>query len=678
MKRFAARLACLALFPALLCSLSGCSGSGSSTGSGGSGTPAAPTITSFTAYPTTITAGASTNLTAVFANGTGVITPGNLAVASGVAINVTPTANTTYTLTVTGTAGSPVTATTAVTVNPAVSLAAKIGVNIGWVTDWDPTQMFADAMKEARRFGSVSKPYDETATVDTNGWPTQDAGVLIDTVGGQSWMAGSYALRFTGQATVQAWGDANVSVGTVNYDSASNTSTATVTVNPAFKQMGLIFTNTKRTPASATGSGITNVQLMRPTINGTPHPFDALFTDRFLARLKYFSALRMMDYLQTNSSTEQVWSDRSIPSNASQQQTPPNMSHNLSSALTGGSYEYAIQLANETGKDLWLTIPHLAFGGTYAFSSTTWASNLALLLKYGSDASGNPYTGPNGSTGTNPQPTTGPVNPPLNPGLHVYVEWSNEFWSGVGNQTTWIQQQAQAAIDASDPDLDWDHDSNLSDIEHRINAKGVMLIANAFANVYGSANFGTVFRPILAGQIAYDATYSAGLDYLTQRHGGAGQYVWAVGGAPYVDYNGDTQGNTMTAAQIISGMQSYQTANVAPWIANLESLAKSYNLAGGMLAYEGGEGAIYQTKAAANAQIQPAMRGITTTVLDSWFSQGGGMFFYYKLCSADTWGLAEDISYDIDADSGYTPDPATSTEAQPKWGAIKQVATLGQ
>jgi hypothetical protein len=71
------------------------------------------------------------------------------------------------------------------------------------------------------------------------------------------------------------------------------------------------------------------------------------------------------------------------------------------------------------------------------------------------------------------------------------------------------------------------------------------------------------------------------------------------------------------------------------------------------------------------------MRGVTTTILDSWFAQGGGPFFYYKLCSADDWGLAEDISYDIDADSGYTANPATSTEQYPKWGAIKQVATTG-
>ena len=42
-----------------------------------------PTISSFVAAPPTITVGGSSMLTAVFANGTGVITPGNIAVTSG-------------------------------------------------------------------------------------------------------------------------------------------------------------------------------------------------------------------------------------------------------------------------------------------------------------------------------------------------------------------------------------------------------------------------------------------------------------------------------------------------------------------------------------------------------------------------------------------------------------------
>ena len=644
---------------------------------------AAPTITSFTANPTSIASGEPSSLIGVFAHGAGVITPGNIAVTSGTAIAVTPTATTVYTLTVTNSLGTAVTASTTVTVTSALSAAANLGVNIGWVYDWDPQQMFADAMKQARKFGSASAPYLENAAVDAQGWPTQDAGVIIftntpNTANQLAWMDGSYTLSFTGQADVQAWDDPDVSAGAVTYDSTTNTSTATVTVSAGFQQIALVFTNTQRGPTTPLNGGIANVSLMRPMMNGSPHPPGTLFTDRFLNRLKYFTALRMMDYLQTNGSTEAVWTDRAIPADASQQEVPPHASGNRQPQyVTGASYEYAIQLANQTGKDLWLNIPHLAFGGAYQFTSTTWATNLALLLKYGSDANGNPYTGVNGSTGSNPQPADGPVNAPLNSGLHVYIEWSNEFFSGVNTQATWIQQQAQAAITAKDPDLDWDHDTNVNDLEWRINAKGDMLIANAFASVYGSSSFGSVYRIIFGGQLANSGTY-AGLAYLQSQHGGANQYVWAVAGAPYDDFNGDTPGNTLTGSEIVSGMQAYQTSYVEPWDTALDSIAANYSLQGGMVAYEGGQGAQNQTSGAAAAQTLPAMRGVTTTILDSWFTQGGGPFFYYKLCSADDWGLAEDISYDIDADPGYNSNPAGSTEQDPKWGAIKQVATTGQ
>jgi hypothetical protein len=76
----------------------------------------APTITSFVASPAKITAGVSSSLTGVFANGTGVITPGNITVTSGIAVSVSPTTTTTYTLTVTPSSGTAVTQTVTVTV----------------------------------------------------------------------------------------------------------------------------------------------------------------------------------------------------------------------------------------------------------------------------------------------------------------------------------------------------------------------------------------------------------------------------------------------------------------------------------------------------------------------------------------------------------------------------------
>ena len=98
-----------------LASLTGCG-----TASSSQTTP--PSITSFTANPTSITNGSSSTLTGVFANGTGVITPGNLPATSGVGVTVSPTATTTYTLTVTPASGTAVTAPATITVNPAPTI----------------------------------------------------------------------------------------------------------------------------------------------------------------------------------------------------------------------------------------------------------------------------------------------------------------------------------------------------------------------------------------------------------------------------------------------------------------------------------------------------------------------------------------------------------------------------
>jgi hypothetical protein len=82
----------------------------------------APMITSFGASPGTIALGTSSSLTAVFANGTGVITPGNITVTSGTAVSVSPTTTTIYTLTVTPPLGTAITQTTTVSIQSLVTV----------------------------------------------------------------------------------------------------------------------------------------------------------------------------------------------------------------------------------------------------------------------------------------------------------------------------------------------------------------------------------------------------------------------------------------------------------------------------------------------------------------------------------------------------------------------------
>ena len=99
----------------------GCGGGGQSVTQPPTPTPPlAPVITSFAATPTTITAGGSTTLTPVYANGTGVITPGNPACSSTTGVTVNPLVTTSYTLTISNSAGVTVAQSCTVTVNEVV------------------------------------------------------------------------------------------------------------------------------------------------------------------------------------------------------------------------------------------------------------------------------------------------------------------------------------------------------------------------------------------------------------------------------------------------------------------------------------------------------------------------------------------------------------------------------
>ncbi|MGD0095117.1 MAG: Ig-like domain-containing protein [Terracidiphilus sp.] len=105
----------------------------------------APVITSFTANPTVITAGGSASLTGFFADGTGLVTPGKITIASGTAVSVSPTQTTTYTLTVMGVSGSTAAQSATVTVNATPTAQTITFANPGTQTVGTPLTLSATA-----------------------------------------------------------------------------------------------------------------------------------------------------------------------------------------------------------------------------------------------------------------------------------------------------------------------------------------------------------------------------------------------------------------------------------------------------------------------------------------------------------------------------------------------------
>jgi hypothetical protein len=516
---------------------------------------------------------------------------------------------------------------------PGVGLAAArqpappppLGVNLGVVSDWDPGQPFADAMKSARHFGSPGAPYDEKASVDANGWPTGDAGVVV--MVGVPHMGGTYRLSFTGQARVAtvAASDRQTRVGRLNYDAGSRRTTAEVVVGPAEQNLFLSF--------SGQAGGVKNVQLLRPG-----HAVTETFSQPFLARLGKFGVVRFMDFTQANGNPQVEWGDRSRPGYASQQKRPDG-------AAAGAAWEYVVLLANQAGKDIWINVPHQA--------SDDYVKKLAQLLRHGSDGV-SPY----------PSPQARPIFPPLAPGLKVYVEWSNELWNGGFSQSAWLGQRAEAAIAAGDPDLLWDGNRNRYAIMFRLVGRRSMQISDLFRGVFGDGEMMTRIRPVLPAQLANSGTLSEPLAYLAARHGGAARSLYAVTGAAYVTVFNDDAGNRtgLNLDTIFSEMTSYAEVNARAWMKTFAKLGRDHGLK--LLAYEGGQhltGA-GSTDAKLAAQLDPRMKDLLLLNYANWRASGGELFVYYNLCSGwnrhGAWGLSSDVT----------------SEAGPKWAAISELA----
>ena len=439
-----------------------------------------------------------------------------------------------------------------------------LGVNLG-----ADAQLFTDAMKTARPTWDMTG--DGDCPLDANGWPTKDCGVYVWE--GQANNDGTYKLIFNGQA------DVNVSLGyaTVSnkqYDASSNTTTATLTVtDTGAENFHLNFTNTQRDANSATNTGVTNVQLFKPTSEGSSTPFDSsqIFTPWYKQALAPYDYLRFMAGTNWNKSTN--WSDRTTVNYSTQRKILPGESNFEGNLM---AFEYMVELANETGKDLYVVVPDRA--------TDDYVTKLAQLILYGSDGT-NPYT----STQSNP------VWKPLNSNLNVYVEYTNEAWNFVFDQAHDIADAATAEVQNNPGSpLSYDGNTNSDVIRYRYYARRAMQVSSLFRSVFGDSAMLTRVRPLLEWQYANLNSSAEDLllflnDYYNNADGV--QHVsnphpvsysfWGAGGAVYYHSNND---NASTVDGIYnSGIPSDDYRDTL----DVESLwAHAYGLH--FMAYEGG------------------------------------------------------------------------------------------
>jgi hypothetical protein len=296
-------------------------------------------------------------------------------------------------------------------------------MNLEHIRDWSPAWMFTDAFKESRPWmpmvynaatGQVTPDLNHILplSLDSRGWPTalaqgtnaqgQPLYQLLDTVmfdGLQgAYARGVYTAQWDGTGSLRFGGDAIVLSTSTTPDGHHR---AVLQVTPANQGIRLeLLTESTTDP-------IRNIHVWMPDYNGQsfvgqvwqPGASFSPFHPLFLQRLAPFHTLRFMQEQDTITSQVQHWSDRK-PWDYETQMTWQYSFQN------GLAPEYMVELCNELKANLWINVPHMA--------QDDFIQNEAIF-----------------------------VRDHLNPGLKVYVEWSNEVWNGAPGfmPHQWVLQQ---------------------------------------------------------------------------------------------------------------------------------------------------------------------------------------------------------------------------------------------
>jgi len=467
-----------------------------------------------------------------------------------------------------------------------------LGANLPAIADYSFTPVYANLLHQARKFGSAAAPWDGTAPLEPDGWPSGDFGVVL-MIGASktSGNVGTYHLSFDGKAQVAAAASSAKVLG-LTYDTACHCSRAEVVMPAGEDQLMLSFT--------ATGPGIKNVKLIRPGYEAAHPP---LFTRPFLDHMARFKTLRFMDWLRTNNNPVTSWATRAAP----------ETTHYASKA--GVPWEHIIALANQTGKDIWINVP--------VGVDDNYIRQLAQLFKAS-----------------------------LNARTKIYIEYSNEIWNGGFQQNKTNRQLAVEELQRNPASpLAYNGTDKPDLLAFQRVAQRLKDISDIFRSIYGDAEMMQTIRPVLSSQVVQPRTAQIGLEFIEAVYGPPRRYFYAIAGAPYFNLGKQQTAEDLTPDQVLDAMRD--SVRDLPWGNALEAnraLASWYGLK--FLAYEGGADTFGPGSLAAKkaASLDPRMQQICVDYLTHWFQQGGEMLMWFTAGAGNwdtrygTWELTTDLA----------------------------------
>ncbi len=420
-------------------------------------------------------------------------------------------------------------------IDPAVAQ----GLNL---TLWQ-SYIWADAMKTYR--------FEDPKTVDSHGFPNAATAKFFIGEGGQA-NDGVYGISFNGQAEMkcfasdfQAGGETHN--GTLpkgsGYNPANDTTTATVENKQALGIRNLVFNEPSHNVDGKPVAGITDLRIMRPLAPGspTPHnPGDVIYAP-MKKMLEPYTCVRWLQIANIASAAD--WDKRSHVADAEF-----SRGGFWGEDVGGECWEMLVMLANESGKDLYATLPVAA--------SDAYIEKFANLIRYGSDGV-EPYT----------QETENPTYPPLNPNLRLYVEVGNEIWNWSFGSTTLAKNLSAFAVrDSSEEGKIINYDGAFKTPIDPSSGKGTsdgnrirrwvalrsVRATDVFRRVMGDSAIGSRIRPLLESQYqnSNNNTFSS-LNFLDRWfNNGDGDHVsdphpvrhwiWGAGAATYYGVGNET------------------------------------------------------------------------------------------------------------------------------------------
>jgi len=514
---------------------------------------------------------------------------------------------------------------------------SSIAINLNGVSYYSSEQPFLNIFKTANGWITSTKTTFDTGEeaglfLDSNGYVTTMSGahtytkiqvLLLHNLPAPYYPGGKYVVLYDGE-------------GTIVY--GLNAAKDTAASKPGRDVLNVTTPNgisiaITATDPNGTGNYIRNIRVVQAAYEATLNS-GQIFNPTFISRLAPFGAVRFMDWMSTNNSTQSEWANRPTPSKA------------FWGGSSGVPVEVMVALANQLDVDAWFNMPHLA--------TDDYVTQFAMF-----------------------------VHAKLKPGLRTYVEYSNETWNYIFGQTTWIQNQGLALW----PSAPSPFDANRSYYGMRAGQ-----IMNIWKNAWG-ADSGRIVG-VLAAQAANIYTAKQSLKCPLWSGAPCARYFDVIAIAPYFGYNIPNTWTSQPDGGLTSLFTEITQGGLSPggypggmikqaidWAASYQSVASSYNL--DLAAYEGGQTFVSSNDAAltrlyATANRDPRMGAAYAQYLQGWKGAGGHLLFHFVDASAYTkwgsWGALENIM----ATSSPKYDALTSfIGANPCWWAICAGSTNG-